>query len=64
MERLTLDEAIKHAKEVADMNYNDAEKFDSNDSVENYMKANYMKCAEQHEKLAEWLGCEPVGLGD
>lgn len=55
MERLTLDEAIKHAKEVADMNYNDAEKFDSNDSVENYMKANCMKCAEQHEKLAEWL---------
>lgn len=55
MEKLTLDEAIKHAKEVADMNYNDAEKFDSNDSVENYMKANCMKCAEQHEKLAEWL---------
>lgn len=55
MERLTLDEAIKHAKEVADMNYNDAEKFDSNDSVENYMKGNCMKCAEQHEKLAEWL---------
>ena len=55
MERLTLDEAIKHAKEVADMNYNDADKFDSNDSVENYMKANCMKCAEQHEKLAEWL---------
>lgn len=55
MERLTLEEAIKHAKEVADMNYNDAEKFDSNDSVENYMKANCMKCAEQHEKFAEWL---------
>lgn len=55
MERLTLEEAIKHAKEVADMNYNDAEKFDSNDSVENYMKVNCMKCAEQHEKLAEWL---------
>ena len=55
MERLTLEEAIKHAKEIADMNYNDAEKFDSNDSVENYMKGNYMKCAEQHEKLAEWL---------
>lgn len=30
-------------------------KFDSNDSVENYMKANCMKCAEQHEQLAEWL---------
>lgn len=55
MERLTLDEAIKHAKEVADMNYNDAEKFDSNDSVENYMKANCIKCAEENEKLAEWL---------
>lgn len=55
MERLTLEEAIKHAKEVADMNYNDAEKFDLNDSVENYMKGNCMKCAEQHEKLAEWL---------
>ena len=54
-ERLIIEEAIKHAKEVADMNYNDAEKFDSNDSVENYMKANCMKCAEQHEKLAEWL---------
>ena len=55
MERLTLNEAIKHAKEVADMNYNDAEKFDSNDSVENYMKANCVKCAEEHEQLAEWL---------
>ena len=55
MERLTLENAIVHTKEVADMNYNDAEKFDSNDSVENYMKANCMKCAEQHEKLAEWL---------
>ena len=60
MERLTLDEAIKHAKEVADMNYNDAEKFDSNDSVENYMKANCIKCAEEHEQLAEWL--EEQGL--
>lgn len=55
MERLTLEETIKHAKEVADMNYNDAEKFDSNDSVENYMKANCMKCAEEHEQLAKWL---------
>ena len=55
MERLTLEGAIKHEKEVADMNYYDAEKFDSNDSVENYMKDNCMKCAEQHEKLAEWL---------
>lgn len=55
MERLTIEEAIKHAQEVADMNYNEAEKFDPNDSVENYMKANCMKCAEEHEQLAEWL---------
>lgn len=55
MERLTLEEAIVHTKEVADMNYNDAEKFDSNDSVENYMKANCMKCAEEHKQLAKWL---------
>nr|DAO95895.1 MAG TPA: hypothetical protein [Caudoviricetes sp.] len=54
-ERLTLNEDIKHAKEVADMNYNDAEKFDSNDSAENYIKANCMKCAEEHEQLAKWL---------
>lgn len=55
MERLTIEEAIKHAQEVADMNYNEAEKFDPNDSVENYMKTNCMKCAEEHEQLAEWL---------
>lgn len=55
MARLTIEEAIKHAKEVADINYNDAEKFDSNDSVENYMKDNCMKCAEQHEQLVKWL---------
>lgn len=55
MERLTIEEAIKHEKEVVDMNYNDAEKFDSNDSAENYMKANCMECAEEHEQLAEWL---------
>lgn len=55
MERLTLDEAIKHAKEVADINYIEAEKFDSNDSVENYMKTDCIECAEQHEQIAEWL---------
>ena len=55
MERLRTDEATKHAKEVADMKYRDAEKVDSNDSVENYMKANCIKCAEEHEQLAEWL---------
>lgn len=55
MKRSTLEEAIVHAKEIADMNYIDAEKYDSNDSVENYMKANCIECAERHERLAEWL---------
>jgi hypothetical protein len=54
MERLTLEEAIVHAKEVAEKNYRGAD-FESIDYIENYMKANCMKCAEQHEKLAEWL---------
>lgn len=55
MGELTLEEAIDHTKEVADMNYNDAEKFDSNDSVENYMKANCIKCAEEHMQFVKWL---------
>lgn len=54
MERLTLDEAIKHAKEVAEKNYRGAD-FESIDSVDDDIKANCVKCAEEHEKLAEWL---------
>ena len=52
MERLTLEDAIAHAKEVAEKNYRGAD-FESNDSVENYMKVNCVKCAEEHEQLAE-----------
>ena len=54
MERLALDEAIKHAKEVADMNYRGAD-FESIDSIDDDIKANCIKCAEEHEQLAEWL---------
>lgn len=54
MERLTLDEAIKHAKEVAEKNYRGAD-FESIDSVDDDIKANCIKCAEEHEQLAEWL---------
>lgn len=54
MEKLTLDEAIKHAKEVAEKNYRGA-KFESVDSIDNDIKANCVKCAKEHEQLAKWL---------
>lgn len=54
MERLTLEESIAHAKEVAEKNYRDAN-FESIDSIDDDIKANCVKCAEEHEQLAEWL---------
>ena len=54
MERLTLEDAISHAKEVAEKNYRGAD-FESIDSVDDDIKANCIKCAEKHEQLAEWL---------
>lgn len=54
MERLTLEDAIAHAKEVAEKNYRGAD-FESIDSVNDDIKANCIKCAEEHEQLAEWL---------
>jgi len=54
MERLTLEEAIVHAKEVAEKNYRGAD-FESLDPVDDDIKANCIKCAEEHEQLAEWL---------
>ena len=54
MDRLTLEEAIVHAKEVAEKNYRGAD-FESIDYIDDYIKANCVKCAEEHEQLAEWL---------
>ena len=54
MERLTLEDAITHAKEVAEKNYRGAD-FESLDSIDNDIKANCIKCAEEHEQLAKWL---------
>lgn len=54
MGRLTLDEAIAHAKEVVEKNYRGAD-FESLDSVDDDIKANCIKCAEEHEQFAEWL---------
>ena len=54
MEKLTLEEAIVHAKEVAEKNYSGAN-FEQIDSVDDDIKANCVKCAEEHEQLVEWL---------
>lgn len=55
MERLTLEEAIVHAKEVAEKNYRGAD-FESIDYIDDDIKTNCIKCAEEHMQLAEWLG--------
>lgn len=54
MERMTLEDAIAHAKEVAEKNYRGAD-FESLDSVDDDIKANCVKCAEEHKQLAKWL---------
>lgn len=54
MERLTLEEAIVHAKEVAEKNYRGAD-FESIDYIDDNIKTNCIKCAEEHMQLAEWL---------
>lgn len=54
MERLTLKEAIKHAKEIAEKNYRGAD-FESINSVDDDIKTNCIKCAEEHMQLVKWL---------
>lgn len=54
MERLTLEEAISHAKEVAEKNYRGAD-FESIDSIDDDIKTNFIKCAEEHMQLVKWL---------
>lgn len=54
MERLTLEEAIAHAKEIAEKNYRGAE-FESIDSIDDDIKTNCIKCAEEHIQLVKWL---------
>ena len=64
---MTLDEAIKHAEEVAEENQRvvdtgivfddvtvDMLYCDDTEVIEEHL-ANYQKCAEQHRQLAEWL---------
>lgn len=54
MERLTLEEAIVHAKEVAEKNYRGAD-FESIEYIDDDIKTNCIKCAEEHMQLAELL---------
>lgn len=53
MERLTLDEAITHAKEVAEEKYNEGFLCHANPDDGKLDKC--VKCAQEHEQLAEWL---------
>lgn len=54
MERLTLEEAIVHAKEVVEKNYRGAD-FESIDYIDDDIKTNCIKCAEEHMQLVKWL---------
>ena len=52
---MTIDEAIKHAEEVADFCEDSASKYDMTDAFESYMACEDGKCASEHRQLAEWL---------
>ena len=52
---LSIDEAIAHAREVADTCEYEASKYDMSDSYESHVACQEGKCGEEHEQLAEWL---------
>ena len=53
---MTLDEAIRHAKEVADANRNETVMVELPDGqIMIKDKAECEKCAEEHEQLVQWL---------
>ena len=52
---MSIDEAIAHAREVADTCEYEASKYDLSDSYESHVAYQEGKCAEEHEQLAEWL---------
>lgn len=53
MERLTIDEAIAHAKDVAGKKYNEG--FLCHANPDDCKLDECVKCAQEHEQLAEWL---------
>ena len=52
---MTLDEAIKHADEVADTCEHDAKSWDMTDAYESHVACGIGKCAEEHRQLSMWL---------
>ena len=52
---LSIDEAIAHARAVADTCEYEASKYDMSDSYESHVAYQEGKCGEEHEQLAEWL---------
>ena len=52
---MTIDEAIAHARAVADTCEDEASKYDICDSYERQVACKEGKCAEEHEQLAKWL---------
>ena len=49
-----VEEAIVHAKEVVEKNYRGAD-FESIDYIDDDIKTNCIKCAEEHMQLVKWL---------
>ena len=52
---LSIDEAIAHAREVAETCEYEASKYDMSDSYESQVAYQEGKCGKEHEQLAEWL---------
>lgn len=52
---MKIDEAIKHAEEVANLCEYEASRYDMTDSYESHVACQEGKCAEEHRQLAEWL---------
>ena len=52
---MTLDEAILHAREVAEIQRNNDKLNKTLGVISPYYKTDCIKCAEEHEQIAEWL---------
>lgn len=52
---LSLEEAIQHCEEVADVCEDSASKYDLTDAYESYMAGRDGECASNYRQLAEWL---------
>ena len=51
---MTIDEAISHAREVAEKKRRKA-KLSPKDSVNVHIKSDCLQCAQEHEQLAKWM---------